>query len=100
MNRSTKRPEMTQEMLPVFCAHINHRLTISGGERPLRQVTHIGEEISPLRCQEMDQVQPLCLPFQNRARGGKEMHMRFGAPPAFGLQTVNARHLEAQFPLP
>ena len=73
---------MTQNVLAVFRSRPDDRFTVTGGKRPLEEIAHIAEEVAPLRCQQVNQIQPFGLAFEDCRRRGEKVHVRVRACPA------------------
>src|SRR5262249_33098218 len=97
---AAQQAEVTQNMLPVFSTWPDERLSIVRSDGPMCQVPDIREKVSPLSSQQIDQVYPLSLTFQNGGGRGEEMHMGVRGPPATLPQVCKSGDFELELPLP
>ena len=72
---------MPQQVLPFFGTEMHDRFAVTRALRPVREVPYVGKEISPLRGQQMNQIETFPLAFQYGRGGRKKVDVRVGAGP-------------------
>ena len=90
---------MTQDVLTVFRAHPDHVFPVAREERLVGDVTDVGEKISPLRREEVHQIESLRAGFQQGCRRRQEVDVRVRTHPSLGAKVRNAFDLQLQLAL-
>ena len=102
IDRITLRPQhadMAEEMLAILGTYPDNRLLVADLRHITRNIADVGEQITPLRRQEIDQVQPLGLPLEPGRSRREEVDVRIGRHPAPAPPVERPLERQRQFAL-
>ena len=97
---TSNQSQVTEQVLAVFGADLDHGLAILGNQRPIGEITDIGEQIAPLGGEQAHQIHSFGLALEHRRRRREKMHVRVGRHPALGAQVHVPLNFELQVTLP
>ena len=63
---------MPQQVLPFFGTEMHDRFAVTRALRPVREVPYVGKEISPLRGQQMNQIETFPRPSSTAVEGERK----------------------------
>ena len=91
---------MTQDMLAVLRAHPDHVFLVAGDEGLAGEIPDVREEISPLCCQEVHEVESLGAGFQQCCSWRQEVDVSVCVHPSFRAEVSDTFDLQLELALP
>ena len=86
-------------MLPILLRAVDDGFAVIGKRRTPDPVLRVGKQVTPLRLEQVHDVQILTLRFKMRALRSQKMHMRIATEPAIFVHVRPALQLQGQLPL-
>ena len=90
---------MTKEMLTVLLGYIDDRLPIVGDSGPPNKILRVRKQVTPLRLQDIRNIEAFTSRFHISAIAGKEVHMGIAGVPAASVSIRPSLQTQFKFAL-